>query len=147
MTLLKCELMRVTSSCHSMGTSRPNPSATPFLSYLVFCFLILPVWDSFSFCLYSWNAKFWRIDHFPCILEYLSSVSLLSTARVCRGCVVGRLMVLDDRWRLPSPMHTAGRLFFYLFFCFITLLVSNDFSFLYVLNIRKFWILNLFHVF
>ena len=53
------------SSCRLMGTSRQNP----LLSYLVFCFLILPVWDDFSFCLHSWHGKFWRFDHFPWILE------------------------------------------------------------------------------
>ena len=51
------------------------------LSYLVFCFLILPVWDNFFFCLHSSYAKFSAFDLFPSILECFASLFLLSSVR------------------------------------------------------------------
>ena len=69
----------VASSCRSMETSCPNPPAGPLLFYLLFCFLILPVWEDFSFCLHSSHWKSWRFYRFPCILECLFFVSLFSS--------------------------------------------------------------------
>ena len=51
--------------------------------YLVFCFLILPEWDDFCFCLHSSHPDFWALDRFPCILECLFSFYLLSSVCVC----------------------------------------------------------------
>ena len=63
----------VASSYSRMGTFRPNHPIRPLLSNLAFCFLILSVWDDFSFYLQSWHEKILAFDHFLYILECLFS--------------------------------------------------------------------------
>ena len=77
--IFKASWWDVASSCRSMETSCPIPTTSPILSYLVFYFLILPVWEDFRICLRSSHGKFWRFHYYPCILECLFSLSLLSS--------------------------------------------------------------------
>ena len=62
------------------------PPARPILSYLVFCFLILPVWDDFYFCLHfllTWEIlRTWNISLHSRMLFFFS---LLSSICVCEG--------------------------------------------------------------
>ena len=70
-----------------INSPRRNPSVRPIVFYLVFCFLILPVWVDFCFCLHSCYPKFLAFDHFPYILEcYFSSSFFLVCVCVCGGC-------------------------------------------------------------
>ena len=66
----------------------PNPIPPPrlLLFYLVFCFLILSDRENFSFCLHSSHPDFLVFHYFPCILECLFPLCLLSS--VCE-CVCG----------------------------------------------------------
>ena len=72
----------VASSQRSMGSPRPLPPASLILFYLVFCFLILPMWDDFCFYLHSSDPDCSASDSFPWILECLFFVFLLSIACV-----------------------------------------------------------------
>ena len=90
-----------------------------YVFYHVFCFLILPVSDDFSFCLHSCDQKFSAFDNFPCILECCFSFSLLSghPRRTPSLILDGTWLLLNARW--DPPARTApGRLFFILFFVF-----------------------------
>ena len=57
----------------------PIPPVGLVFFNLVFCFLFLPVWDNFCFCLHSCDQKFSTFDRFPCILECCFYFSLLSS--------------------------------------------------------------------
>ena len=118
-------------------------------------------WQSLAKCLEIWGSnlgtkiwltlpisnRFWENAKWNLLqkryflftpIHYLFTRTILEQVL---SLLVGPGWILYDRWRLPSLIPPTLCIFFYLVFCFVILLVSNDFFFVDFLTseIFDFW--------
>ena len=125
----------------------PIPPARRSLFYLVFCFLILPVWDDFLVLFTFLTCDIFNFWSFS--MHFRVLVFLVFHSSVCGGTgrlaahppssVVGGTWLLPIvRWEMPTLILPVGQLFFYFVLWLLILLMWDDFSFIYILNMRNF---------